>query len=51
VGSNVYVDEGDSFGCEEYTGVIEAFGEDGRFKVRRAEGTFRWASHRPVDPT
>lgn len=50
VGVPVNVDEGDSFGCREYTGNVEEIGEDGRLKIRLKDGTCRWAYRHQVDP-
>lgn len=50
VGARVYVDEGDNFGCIEYTGRIEAITERGEFKVRTDAGLLRTAQRHQVDP-
>ena len=49
-GTRVYVDEGDSFGCQEYTGVFETLTEDGRLQVRLDDGSVRYALRHQVDP-
>ena len=50
VGDPVYVDEGDSFGCQEYSGVVDSFTADGQIKVRTAGGHLRVAQRHQVDP-
>jgi hypothetical protein len=50
VGAAVSVDEGDNFGCEEYSGVVEAITERGEFKIRLADGRVRTAQRHMVDP-
>ena len=50
IGDKVYVDEGDSIGCIEYTGHITAIDGD-TITIKTLNGKIRKAQAHMVDPT